>query len=191
MFTRTDATPGAVREPIVIRGVAYEDRGYCRTEFASGYGPVIHTVYCPSYGGNYASSGPECISPSQDGPAIKARRDAENERRKFTPPEHREPRRGPAPSITIARGQATSVLVLRGRPRLPRKEGEWSTWHTFTDPADRTLLAQLRLATGPPRPVEMTRGEAAAVVAEYTARVPTHEFRVVRAHLVVDEEVLA
>lgn len=179
---------------IVIGGVAYDDLGYCRTRWGglNGDGPVIHTAFCllGDGWGDSATSGSDCIRPGQDGAAIKAARDAEAEKRRFTPPEYREGSCDhPGPVIALNRQQRTSIVALRGRPR--GSDGAWTTWEVFDEPLPNDILGAARALTEPARPCAMTKEEATVLVEEFTTRVPHYEFQVVRGRLVIEEERLA
>lgn len=177
---------------IDIRGTMHPDRGYC---YDSGYeGPTIHTVYCTYGARDTAMSSSTCIRSDQDGAAIKAARDARAEERRFTPPEYRDPlgkpaRRKPGPIIPAASGQVTERVALRGRPR-GTGDDDWATWETYTevDPEFNGFYLAEHLHMVAKR---MSAKEAKAIVAEFAARVPHYEFKIVRARLVVEEEILA
>jgi hypothetical protein len=173
---------------IVIRGKTYTDRGYC---YEAGYdGPVIHTVYCRWTGGRWtAMSGHDCIRSNQDGARIAEEREVAEDRRRFTPPEYRERPVEPGPVITVARTQPVRVLALRGRPKAPG--AEWSTWETYQDQGDGTFWGDVERIANGPKPAAMTADEARAIVTEFSARVPTHEFKVVLARLTLTEEQIA
>lgn len=183
-------------DDIVVRGKAYADRGYCYDSDRSGDGPVIHTVHCKWAGGEWtAMSGHDCIRHGQDGAAIKADREARADARRFTPPEYRTPgakppKRKAGPIITAAQGQVVEVTALRGRPRTADGTGEWSTWETYTE-VDPDYVGSLRAAFLHEVPRRVTKKEARAIVAEFTARVPGYEFQVVHAELRIKERVIA
>lgn len=173
---------------ITIRGETYADHGYC---YEAGYdGPVIHTIYCRRDAQrDTAVSGSDCIRSNQDGARIAEEREVAADRRRFTPPEYREHPVEPAGIITVARTQPVRVLALRGRPKAPG--AEWSTWETFEDQGDGTFWGDIERIANGPKPAQMTETEARTVVEEFSARVPTHEFKVVLARLTVTEEQIA
>lgn len=182
--------------PIVVRGVEYEDLGYCRTPNGGLYGdgPVLHTVYCRYAGGRHtATSGNYCIRPGQDGPAIAAAREAEAEHRKFTPPAYRQQHARRESGPTIAPPINNDVVAVRGRP-LGADADAWTTWEHLWAPETDTnsLRVALRRASGAARqPANLSRPEAQAIIREYESHVPGYEFKIVRARLVLDEKVIA
>lgn len=166
-----------------------EDLGYCRSVEDGMDGHVNHTATCLN-AGNSAVSGPECISRGQDGRTIKAEREAAADKHRFTPPEYRNPSTGPASSIDVS-GVQGEVIALRGRPRGAGDEA-WSTWETYwtepTAPRNSLLYHHQRQHR---RPRDMSADEAAAIVAEFTGRVPHYEFKIVVALVVVVEDIVA
>lgn len=182
--------------PIVVRGVEYDDLGYCRTSSGDLYGdgPVLHTVYCRYAGGRHtASSGDGCIRPGQDGPAIAAARTAEAERVKFTPPAYRQQRARREPGPTIAPPVNNDIVAVRGRP-LGTDDDAWTTWEHLWAPESDTnsLRVALRRASGAARqPANLSPSEAQEIIREYESHVPGYEFKIVRARLVLDEKVIA
>ena len=183
--------------PIVLDGVEHADPGYCRTTYGPGSyrdihggGAVLHTAYCRrSQQRDTAISGSDCIRPDQDGARIAAEREAAADRRRFTPPEYRERPVEPASIIIVDRRQPVRVLALRGRPKVPG--AKWTTWETYEDQGDGTFWGDMQRMVNAPQPAAMTTDEAQSIVEEFSARVPTHEFKVVLARLTITEEHIA
>jgi hypothetical protein len=184
-----------VLAPIVVDGEEFADLGYCRTKSGGihGDGPVIHTFYCRLGDGwsDTAVSGSDCISPGQNGAAIKAKRDADAERLKFTPPEFRAWPTAPGPAIRVRADQRSEVVVLRGRPHTPDNSGEWTTWREFTEPWPNDFRGSLRRQIEGAEPQNISPDEATKIVSEYAERLPHYEFRIVRARLSVHEDLIA
>lgn len=162
------------------------DRGYCRAVEDGMDGYVEHTSSC-QWHGNPAASSSACIRPGQNGPAIKARRDAAADELRFTPPEYRSPRREPAPVIALP-GARSVVVALRGRPK--GSGGAWSTWQEFWVEPTGSFLQQAAARMNP-QPRYLSTDEAEAVVSEFSARVPHYEFKFVVARSQVVETALA
>lgn len=185
------------RPPIDVDGRQHTDRGYCYGVEDALDGYCVHTASCVSAGN--AASGPNtsCVRSDQDGEAMKRDRERAADRRRFTPPEYRSPPLAPGPVLAVraARGERREAVAVRGRPRGAGGDGtgEWSTWE-FLDRVEgqkNWIQEALDNPGGSPRPREVSSEEAAAIVAEFGARVPGYEFQVVRARTVVVEERLA
>lgn len=177
--------------PVVFSGQEHEDRGYC---YSAHYdGPTVHTIYCRRDPRDGAVSGSDCISSGQDGSAIKAARDQAADQHRFTPPEYRTPpdlsRHLSNATIGFVKGQVTEKVALRGRPNLADGSGEWTTWETFTE-TDPDFEGVWFDAYRHQIPKRMSAPDAAELVALFRTRVPTHEFKVVRARLVTEEELI-